>query len=54
MRAPNSEATPSGLSGVSRIDSPVTVHGYEPPRYEVICLACEISSYAPDGDWPLV
>lgn len=23
---------------------------YEPPRFEVICLACEISAYAPDGD----
>jgi len=26
---------------------------YEPPRFEVICLACEISAYAPDGDLPL-
>jgi hypothetical protein len=26
---------------------------YEPPTYEVICLACEISAYAPDGDTPL-
>jgi hypothetical protein len=27
---------------------------YEPPTVEVICLACEISSYAPDeGDAPL-
>jgi hypothetical protein len=25
---------------------------YEPPRFEVICLACEISAYAPD-DQPL-
>ena len=24
-----------------------------PPTLEVICLACEISSYAPDGDFPL-
>lgn len=23
---------------------------YEPPTFEVICLACEISAYAPDGD----
>ncbi|MEM7413607.1 MAG: hypothetical protein AAF430_25465 [Myxococcota bacterium] len=23
---------------------------YEPPRFDVICLACEISAYAPDGD----
>jgi hypothetical protein len=26
---------------------------YEPPSFEVICLACEISAYAPDGDQPL-
>jgi hypothetical protein len=26
---------------------------YEPPTYEIICLACEISAYAPDGDTPL-
>jgi len=54
MRAPNRETSPSGLPGVSRVDSPATEPTYEPPRYEVICLACEISSYAPDGDWPLV
>ena len=23
---------------------------YEPPTFEVICLDCEISAYAPDGD----
>lgn len=26
---------------------------WEPPMVEVICLACEISAYAPDGDVPL-
>ena len=26
---------------------------YEPPRFELICLACEISAYAPDSDLPL-
>jgi hypothetical protein len=26
---------------------------YEPPSCEVICLACEISAYAPDDDLPL-
>jgi hypothetical protein len=26
---------------------------YEPPGYELICLACEISAYAPDSDLPL-
>ena len=23
---------------------------YEPPTFEVVCLACEISAYAPDED----
>lgn len=27
--------------------------GYQPPSYQVVCLACEISAYAPDGDTPL-
>lgn len=27
--------------------------GYEPPRYEVIALDCEITAYAPDDDTPL-
>jgi len=26
---------------------------YEAPRFELICLACEISAYAPDEDGPL-
>jgi hypothetical protein len=26
---------------------------YEPPRFELINLACEISAYAPDSDLPL-
>ena len=26
---------------------------YEPPRFEVISLCCEISAYAPDDDGPL-
>lgn len=49
MRAPNTEAIPSGLES-----PPAAESRYEPPSYELICLACEISSYAPDGDWPLV
>ncbi len=32
---------------------PATDVRYEPPGYELICLACEISAYAPDGDLPL-
>ncbi len=27
---------------------------YEPPVFEVICLACEVSAYAPDEDVPLL
>jgi hypothetical protein len=30
-----------------------TVAGWEPPRFEVIPLDCEITAYAPDGDQPL-
>jgi hypothetical protein len=26
---------------------------YEPPRFEVFSLDCEITAYAPDGDDPL-
>ena len=26
---------------------------YEPPRFVVISLGCEITAYAPDGDPPL-
>jgi len=26
---------------------------YEPPRFEVIPLDCEITAYAPEGDEPL-
>lgn len=26
---------------------------WSPPRFEVISLDCEITSYAPDGDGPL-
>ena len=47
MRTPNSDSAPS----------PQEVHAtredWQPPSFEVICLACEISSYAPDGDLPL-
>lgn len=27
-----------------------TEQSYEPPTFEVVCLDCEISAYAPDGD----
>jgi hypothetical protein len=32
---------------------PAAPVGYEPPSYQLICLACEISAYAPDGEPPL-
>jgi hypothetical protein len=32
--------------------TPTQSGGFEPPRYEVISLDCEITSYAPD-DQPL-
>jgi len=48
MRTPNPE-TQSAASP----EPPVVREVWEPPSFEVICLACEISSYAPDGDLPL-
>ena len=44
----NPESTPIATPEPSPAE-----HRYEPPRYEVICLACEISAYAPDDDLPL-
>lgn len=34
-------------------DAQARAERWEPPTVEVICLACEISAYAPDGDVPL-
>ncbi len=48
MRAPHPESTP-----IASPDPQPREPRYEPPRYELICLACEISAYAPDGDLPL-
>ena len=39
-------ALPSGSTDACR-------DRWEPPTVEVVCLACEISAYAPDGDIPL-
>ncbi len=33
--------------------NPEATQAYEPPRFEVIGLDCEITAYAPDGDDPL-
>ena len=49
MRVQNSESTP-----IATPEPASAERGYQPPRFEVICLACEISAYAPDGDLPLL
>ena len=38
-------------STVVAVDS--EARAYQPPRFEVISLACEITAYAPDADDPL-
>ena len=50
MPDPNLQ-TPVQTFGPERADTTAT--RWEPPRFDVICLACEISAYAPDGDEPL-
>jgi len=39
----------------SRVEAPAAreLRPYEPPRFTVIPLDCEITAYAPDGDGPL-
>lgn len=48
MRIPNTDSKP-----IASPEPAPTHDRYEPPRYELICLACEISAYAPDSDLPL-
>ena len=48
MRTPITDANP-----VPRPELATPETRYEPPRFELICLACEISAYAPDSDLPL-
>jgi hypothetical protein len=48
MGIPNHDANP-----IPRPDLASPETRYEPPRFELICLACEISAYAPDSDLPL-
>jgi hypothetical protein len=48
MRTPNAEVNP-----IPRPEIATAETRYEPPRFELICLACEISAYAPDSDLPL-
>ncbi len=48
MRHPNTDPNP-----VARPELATPKNRYEPPRFELISLACEISAYAPDSDLPL-
>ena len=48
MRHPNTDPNP-----VARPELAMPEARYEPPGYELISLACEISAYAPDSDLPL-
>ncbi len=48
MRLPNTDSNP-----IAHVDLATPETRYEPPRFELICLACEISAYAPDSDLPL-
>ena len=42
------------IPSASEAPADATPSGYEPPRFEVISLDCEISAYAPDdGESPL-
>ena len=51
MRAPDGASNTE--TGPVAGPDPAAGSRYEPPRYELICLACEISAYAPDSDLPL-
>lgn len=46
LRAPKWEDLPMDLQVMD-------AESWETPEAEVICLACEISAYAPDEDGPL-
>lgn len=48
MRKPNLDPNP-----IPRPEIAAAEIRWEPPRFELICLACEISAYAPDSDLPL-
>jgi hypothetical protein len=48
MKQSNSDPNP-----IAQIEIHPPQTRYEAPRFEVICLACEISAYAPDSDLPL-
>jgi hypothetical protein len=46
-------ATPFGAH-TTGLHAPAAPDRWTPPTVELICLACEISAYAPDGDLPLL
>jgi hypothetical protein len=48
MATPQSDPNP-----IARTELATPPTRYEAPRFELICLACEISAYAPDSDLPL-
>ena len=48
MQYANTDARVAGTEIQQRMAT-----SYQPPTLEVICLACEISAYAPDDDIPL-
>jgi hypothetical protein len=48
MRLPN-----TGPNPIARPELATPEIRYEPPRFELINLACELSAYAPDSDLPL-
>ena len=41
------------MTNPEAIAIPAPADEYQAPTFEVICLACEISAYAPDDDTPL-
>lgn len=48
-------ATESCTEGRSErpVEAPAEARAWQRPAFEVICLACEISAYAPDEGEPL-
>ena len=47
------ETPEAASSPTAPTPDPLAADRWEAPSVEVICLACEISAYAPDGDLPL-
>ena len=41
------------MQSPSDLDLAAEAQSYEPPRFEMVDLACEISGYAPDEGEPL-